>query len=139
MNALDQSALNTILQECRHCGACCRRYRKIVLQPEEVDFITKMGGYVGTSLSLRDLRGQSIEEAAARARESGRVYMVHPDSRGCVFLEKRNRKHHCRIYHHRPKSCRGFRCNFADNTFREIFGEDAVYLLGKDRFGFPLK
>jgi hypothetical protein len=45
----------------------------------------------------------------------------------------------CKIYHHRPRACRGFRCNMADNTFLDVFGQESTLLLGMDQFGLPLK
>ena len=65
--------------------------------------------------------------------------MVHPDDRGCVFLQKRNDKHFCKIYHYRPRTCRGFKCNLADSSFLNIFGRNATMLLGLDAFGLPIK
>jgi Fe-S-cluster containining protein len=65
--------------------------------------------------------------------------MIHPDDKGCVFLQKRNGKYACKIYHHRPRTCRGFRCNMADTSFWDIFGQNATLLLGMDAFGQPLK
>lgn len=133
------SALKTLLHECRQCGACCKKYRKIVLHPDEVDFIKKMGGHVGVNASLSQLRDKSLESVIEEAKYNGTLYMIHPDDRGCVFLQKRNGKYFCKIYHHRPRTCQGFRCNMADNTFLEIFGQDATMLLGMDRFGLPIE
>ena len=65
--------------------------------------------------------------------------MVHPDDQGCVFLQKRNNKHVCKIYHYRPRTCRGFKCNLADSSFLDIFGRNATMLLGLDAFGLPIK
>ena len=136
---LDASALTTLLHDCRQCGACCKRYRKILLQPEEVDFIRKMGGHVGVDASLAELRRRTLEELIESAKQDGRVYMIHPNDKGCIFLQKRNGKHYCKIYHFRPRTCRGFRCNMADSTFLDIFGSDATALLGLNAYGLPLK
>lgn len=132
-------ALKTLFHECRQCGACCKKYRKIVLYPDEVDFIRKMGGHVGVNVSLSQLREKPLEILIAEASSTGAVYMIHPDDKGCVFLQKRNGKYVCRIYHHRPRTCRGFRCNMADNSFLEVFGQNTTALLGIDAFGLPLK
>ncbi|BBO81978.1 hypothetical protein DSCO28_25440 [Desulfosarcina ovata subsp. sediminis] len=138
-SSVDASALKTLFQDCRQCGSCCKNYRKIVLQPDEVDFIRKMGGHVGVDASLSELRQRSLQELIETAKAEGKVYMIHPDDKGCIFLEKRNDKYYCRIYHHRPRTCRGFRCNMADSTFLDIFGRDATALLGIDAYGLPLK
>lgn len=135
---VDTTSLRTIFAECRQCGTCCTSYRKIALQPDEVEFIRKMGGHVGVDISLSQLRGKTMDELVAEARADGKVFMIHPDDRGCIFLEKRNDKHVCRIYHHRPRTCRGFRCNMADSSFLALFGADSIFLLGQDRFGLPL-
>ena len=135
----DPQALRTLFHECRQCGACCKRFRKIALYPDEVDFIRKMGGYVGIDASIAQLRQHSLSELIEAAKAGGKVYMIHPDDKGCVFLQKRNGKAHCKIYHHRPRTCRGFRCNMADNTFLDVFGQEATLLLGMDSFGLPLK
>lgn len=132
-------ALNSIFHDCRQCGACCKKYRKILLQHDEAAFIRKMGGHVGVDVGLNELRDNSLEELIARERGKDRVYMIHPDDKGCIFLEKRNGKYFCKIYHYRPRSCQGFKCNIADTTFNDIFGEDSILLLGKDRFGLPFK
>lgn len=136
--AVDSAALRTIFAECRQCGTCCKSYRKITLQPDEVDFIRKMGGHVGVNVSLAQLRDSSMEQVEAEAKATGKVFMIHPDDKGCVFLQKINGKHACRIYHHRPRACRGFRCNLADSSFLDLFGSDSIHLLGQDRFGLPL-
>lgn len=136
---IDTIALKTLLLECRQCGACCKNYRKIVLYPDEVDFIRKMGGHVGVNASLAQLRQQPLDDLIEAAQRDGKVYMIHPDDKGCVFLQKRNDKYYCRIYHHRPRTCRGFRCNMADSSFLDIYGHDATSLLGIDAYGLPLK
>jgi uncharacterized protein len=134
----NQAQLNTIFQECRQCGTCCRGYRKITLEPDEVEFVRKMGGHVGVDVHLDDLRTKTMEQLVQEARERGKVFMVHPDDQGCVFLERRNDKYRCRIYHYRPKACRGFRCTLADSSFLDLFARDSILLLGQDRFGLPL-
>ncbi|MCP3891090.1 MAG: YkgJ family cysteine cluster protein [Desulfobulbaceae bacterium] len=129
----DEDALKTILHECKQCGTCCKDYRKIVLHPDEVDFIKKMGGYVGANVSMSDIREKGLAAATEEATREGKVFMIHPDDKGCVFLEHRNDKYYCRIYHYRPRTCQGFRCNLADNSFLELFGGDsAIHLLGQD-------
>jgi uncharacterized protein len=135
----DAGALKTLFHECRQCGACCKNYKRILLQPHEVDFIRKMGGHVGVNASLSQLREESLASVIEAAKSGGRIYMIHPDDKGCVFLQKRDGKYTCRIYHYRPQVCRGFRCNMADNTFLDVFGQDATMLLGMDNFGLPLK
>jgi uncharacterized protein len=136
---INTDALKTLFHDCRQCGACCKNYRKIILYPDEVDFIRKMGGHVGVDASLAQLREKPLQELVEAARNDGRVYMIHPDDKGCVFLQKRNAKYYCRIYHYRPRTCRGFRCNMADSSFLDIFGRDATALLGLDEYGLPLK
>lgn len=139
-NSIDEQALKTIFHECRQCGACCKGYRKIGLQPEEVPFIEKMGGYVGVDVSLGQIREVGLERAVSTAKESGKSYMIHPDDRGCVFLQHRDGRYLCKIYHYRPKTCRGFRCNLADDSFLTLFGGgDAIHLLGQNSFGLPLE
>lgn len=138
MQTLCESTLNTIFDECRQCGTCCKKYRKILLQPDETAFITQMGGHVGVDLSLDVIREKGIDAATREAKERGKVFMIHPDDKGCLFLEKRNDKYVCKIYHHRPRTCRGFRCNLADNSFHSLFGDGAIHLLGQTTFGLPL-
>ncbi len=135
----DEAALKTIFHECRQCGMCCRTYKKILLRPEEAAFIRKMGGHVGVDLTLAQLREHSLETLRDGAQAGGKIYMIHPDDKGCIFLEKRDSKYCCKIYHYRPQTCRGFRCNMADTSFLDIFSRDANFLLGLDSFGLPLK
>ena len=135
---LDDATLRTIFAECRQCGTCCRSYQKIVLQPDEVAFIKKMGGHVGVAVSLNHLREKTMETLIEEARADGKIHMIHPDGQGCVFLQRRDGKHVCRIYHNRPRACRGFRCNFADSSFFDLFATKAMPLLGLDQFGLPL-
>ena len=134
----DETALRSIFTPCRQCGTCCTSYRKISLQPDEVEFIRKMGGHVGIDITLTQLREKSMQQLEEEALSRGRVYMIHPDDRGCVFLQKRNGKYYCKIYHHRPRTCRGFRCNLADTSFLDLFGQDSIHLLGQDHYGLPL-
>jgi Fe-S-cluster containining protein len=98
-----------------------------------------MGAHVGVDLTLAQLREQSLETLKHGAQAGGKIYMIHPDDKGCVFLEKRDGKYCCKIYHYRPQTCRGFRCNMADTSFLDIFSRDANLLLGLDSFGLPLK
>lgn len=135
----DAAALRTIFSECRQCGTCCRSYRKIALQADEVHFIRSMGGHVGYAIALDALREKTMDQLTAEAEAAGRIFMIHPDDRGCVFLERRDGRYRCRIYHHRPRTCRGFRCTVADSSFLDLFGADSIHLLGQDRFGLPLK
>lgn len=135
---VDAAALRTIFFECRQCGTCCKSYRKITLQPDEVDFIRKMGGHVGVDVSLNGLRAKSMDALVEEARATGKVFMIHPDDKGCLFLQRKNGKYCCRIYHYRPRACQGFRCNLADSSFLDLFGAGAMHLLGQDRFGQPL-
>ena len=136
----DESALPTIFHACRQYGTCCKKYRKIVLQADEVDFIKKMGGHVGTTLSMQDIREKGLAQASLDAKSLGKVYMIHPDDKGCIFLEHRNDKYFCKIYHYRPKTCQGFRCNLAEESFLQLFGgNDAIHLLGQNSYGLPLK
>ncbi len=136
---LTQSSLNTIFDECRQCGTCCKEYKRILLQPDEADYIKKMGGHVGVDLELREIREKGIEKATEDAKKAGKVYMIHPDEKGCIFLEKRNEKHFCKLYNYRPKTCRGFKCNFADSNALSLISGDAIHLLGQNKFGLPLK
>ena len=132
--------MKTIFHACRQCGACCKGYRKVVVQPEEALFIEKMGGHVGVNVTMKDIRASGLEAAAEQAKKSGKLYMIHPDDKGCVFLEHREGKYRCKIYHYRPKSCRGFRCTLADDSFFHLFGGDgAIHLLGQDLYGLPVK
>nr|WP_321464791.1 YkgJ family cysteine cluster protein [uncultured Desulfobulbus sp.] len=133
----DETTLKTIFAECRQCGTCCKSYRRIPLQPDEVDFIRKMGGHVGIDITLAQLRHKSMQQLEAEALTAGKVYMIHPDDKGCVFLRKVNGRYQCAIYHYRPRTCRGFRCTLADSSFLELFGRDSIHLLGQDRFGIP--
>ncbi len=135
---LDPKLLDTIFDECRQCGSCCKKYRKILLQPDEVDFIVKMGGHVGVSVRLNDLREKNMDELVAEAKGKKKIFMIHPDDKGCIFLEKRDGKYRCKIYHYRPRTCVGFKCNLADNSFKEVFEDDTIHLLGLDKFGNPL-
>jgi uncharacterized protein len=139
MNAhISESNLNTIFHECRQCGTCCKKYRKVTLYADEVLYIKKMGGHVGVNISMQEIWEKELEQATADAEAAGKIFMVHPDEKGCVFMEQRNEKYYCKIYHYRPRTCRGFKCNMADDSFFSLFADDATSLLGQDRFGLPL-
>ncbi len=135
---LDNATLKTILQECRQCGTCCKKYKKVLLQGDEIEFIKKMGGHVGVNATLKELREKTMSQLIAENKKLGKIYMIHPDDKGCIFLEQRNGLFYCKIYHYRPLSCQGFRCNLADESFLSLFADDAIHLLGQDRFGLPL-
>lgn len=139
ISSLDNETFKTILQECRQCGTCCKRYKKVVLQNSEVEFIKKMGGHVGVDVTLRQLREKPLSQLIEENKVTGKIYLIHPDDKGCIFLQCRNGLYFCRIYHYRPLSCRGFRCNMADNSFLDLFGGDATCLLGQDSFGIGLQ
>lgn len=138
MEKLDKNKLDTIFQECRQCGVCCKKYKKILLEADEVDRMKKLGANVGCMVRLDDLRTHNINDIAREEREKQKIYMIHPDDKGCIFLEKRNDKYYCKIYHYRPRSCRGFKCNMADESVSTLFMQDSIYLLGQDRFGRQL-
>ncbi|PHR28514.1 MAG: hypothetical protein COA36_06460 [Desulfotalea sp.] len=134
--SVDEEVLKTIFHECRQCGTCCKEYRKISLRADEVAFIEKMGGHVGVNVSMAEICEKGLERASKEAKQKGKVYMIHPDEKGCIFLQHKNNKYYCGIYHYRPRVCRGFRCNLADDSFLNLFvGEGAMHLLGKDAFG----
>lgn len=135
----DHTALKTIFHECSQCGACCKNYRKIVLHPEEVEYIEKMGGHVGIAVSFSEIREKGLQTARKEAANRGTVYMIHPDDTGCLFLQKRDGRYYCKIYHYRPRTCRGFKCNLADGSFFSLVGDDSIHLLGQNRFGLPLE
>jgi uncharacterized protein len=135
---IDANALKTIFHECQQCGTCCKKYRKITLHPDEVDFIKKMGGHVGIDVTLAEIRTKGLTQAREEAMKRGKVFMIHPDDKGCLFLQKRDGKYYCRIYNYRPRTCRGFKCNLADGTFLDLFGQDSIHLLGQNSFGLPL-
>lgn len=137
--SLDSSTLNSIFHECNQCGTCCKKYRKISLHKDEVEQIKKLGGHVGYDLSLVEIREKGLQQAQKEAIGRGKVYMIHPDDKGCMFLQKKNDKYYCKIYHYRPKTCRGFKCNMADDSFLSLFGQDSIHLLGQTTFGQPLK
>lgn len=137
-NALSAINLNTIFSECRQCGACCKKYRRILLQPDEVEYIKKMGGHVGVDVELREIREKGMAKAIEDAQKDGKVYMIHPDDKGCVFLQKRNGKYYCKLYNYRPQTCRGFKCNFADATALSLITDGAIHLLGQNNYGLPL-
>lgn len=136
---VDHTALKSIFHECNQCGTCCKQYRKITLHEDEVAFIEKMGGHVGVDLSFAEIREKGLEQARADAKKNGKIFMIHPDDKGCVFLQKRDGKYCCKIYHYRPRTCRGFKCNLADGTFLSLFGRDSIHLLGQNAYGLPLK
>lgn len=136
---LREADLNTIFDPCRQCGTCCKQYRKISLQKDEIDFIKKMGGHVGVNVNLNEIREKGIDLATEEAGREGKIFMIHPDNKGCIFLEKRNNKYYCKIYHYRPQTCRGFRCNMVDDSMLTLFGNDAILLLGQNSFGLPLE
>lgn len=91
------------------------------------------------NVSLNDLREHTMEELLDNARKEGKIYMIHPDDKGCVFLQKRNDKYSCKIYHYRPKTCRGFRCNLADASLLNMLSDDAILLLGQNQYGLSLE
>jgi len=136
---LNQDHLKTLLAECRQCGACCRRYRKVLLQPDEVDRIKALGGHVGVMVSLNALRDKTMDQLVEEAKGKDKIYMIHPDDKGCIFLQKVNGKYKCKIYHYRPEACRGFRCNLADSSMMDVFLEDPIHLLGLNRYGQKLE
>lgn len=131
----NKQKLDTIFQECRQCGTCCKKYKKILLEPDEIERMKKLGANVGIMVRLNDLRKKNIQDLTQEEKNKHKVYMIHPNDKGCIFLEKRNDKYYCKIYHYRPRACRGFKCNLADNTTESLFLEDSIYLLGQDRFG----
>lgn len=136
---LEETSLKTIFTPCRQCGNCCKQYRKITLQGEEAAFIKKMGGHVGVDISLKDIREMGIDMAREKAEQRGKLFMIHPDDKGCIFLERRNDNYFCKIYHYRPQACQGFRCNMADESMMALTGQDAILLLGQNTFGMPLE
>ena len=126
-----KNELDTIFLECRGCGQCCKGYRKILLMDDEVDFIKKMGGYVGVMIRMNDLREKKMDELVEEAKQKEDLYMIHPDENGCVFLEKVNTKYRCKIYNYRPKTCRNFKCSLAANPLMNIILKDPMCLLSK--------
>jgi uncharacterized protein len=135
---LDESLMKSIFHDCRQCGTCCKAFSKIKIYPEEVDFIKKMGGHVGIQVNISELIQKNINDLINEPEYKDKLYMVHPDSKGCIFLEQRNNNYYCKIYHYRPKTCQGFKCNLVDEHSRNLLFQDAIYLLGEDKYGFKL-
>ena len=135
---VNEYKLNTIFDKCRECGTCCKKYSKILLQAEEVDFLQKMGAHIGCLVPLYKLRDKPLSEVIQEEQQKNAIYMVHPDGKGCVFLEKRNDKYFCKIYYYRPKTCQGFKCNLVDNTMKDLFLNEPMTLLGMDKHGIKL-
>ena len=135
---LSPENLNTLFHECRQCGTCCKTYRKVLLEPDEVDRLRALGAEIGIMVCLNDLREKSMEQLVEEAKGKKDVYMIHPDGQGCIFLQKVNGKSRCKIYHYRPKACQGFRCSLADQSMEQLLLSDSIYLLVEDRFGQPL-
>jgi len=131
--------LNTLLQDCRQCGTCCKTYRKVLLEVDEVDRLRALGAEIGIMVCLNDLRQKSMEKLVDEAKGKGDIYMIHPDGQGCKFLQKVDGKYRCKIYHYRPRACQGFRCSLADESMQQLLLNDANYLLGEDRFGVKLE
>lgn len=109
------------------------------MDADEVAFIKRMGGHVGINISMKEIREKGLENARKEAAENGKVFMIHPDDKGCIFLERRNDLHSCKIYHYRPQACRGYRCNLADDSMLTMISGDAHLLLGQNSFGLPLE
>ena len=91
--------LNTLFNECRQCGVCCKSYRKVLLEPDEIDRLRALGAEIGVLVGLNELREKSMEQLVEEARGKHAVYMVHPDGNGCIFLQKVNGRSRCKIYH----------------------------------------
>ncbi len=136
---LDNDDLKTIFHECRQCGTCCKKYKKVLLETDEIEFIKKNGGHVGMDTTLKELREKSLQQLIEENKDKRKIYMIHPDDKGCMFLECHNGLYRCKIYNYRPRSCRGFRCNMADDSFLSLFADNAIHLLGQNTFGLPLK
>lgn len=136
---LSTEHLNTLFDECRQCGTCCKTYRKVLLEADEVDRLKALGAEIGVMVSLNDLRTKTMDELVEEAKGKKNIYMIHPDGDGCMFLQKVNGKYSCKIYHYRPRSCRGFRCSLADQSMEQLLLGDSIYLLGEDRFGMKLE
>jgi len=131
--------LRTIFDQCRQCGSCCKRYSRVLLAPDEVEFISKMGGHVGVTRTLRDLIGRRSASGQDAPQPGEQVVMVHPDEKGCVFLRRLGGgKHRCAIYNYRPLVCRRFKCNLADSSMAQVLG-DPICLLGLDALGHKLE
>ena len=136
---LTSEKLNTLFEECRQCGTCCKTYRKVLLEPDEIDRLRSLGAEIGVMVSLNDLRDKSMDQLVDEAKGKKAVYMIHPDGNGCMFLHKVNGKYQCKIYHYRPRACRGFKCSLADHSMEQLLLSDPILLLGEDRFGRKLE
>ena len=136
---LTSENMDTLFAECRQCGTCCKTYRKVLLEPDEIDRIRALGAEIGVMVSLNDLREKNMETLVEEAKGKKAVYMIHPDGNGCIFLQKVNGKYRCKIYHYRPRSCQGFRCSLADHSMEQLLLNDPIFLLGEDRFGRKLE
>ncbi|WP_321372166.1 YkgJ family cysteine cluster protein [uncultured Desulfuromusa sp.] len=136
---LTSENLDTLFHECRQCGTCCKTYRKVLLEPDEIDRLRALGAEIGVMVSLNDLRKKTMNELVEEARGKKAVYMIHPDGNGCIFLQKVNGNYRCKIYHYRPRACQGFRCSLADHSMEQLLLNDPIFLLGEDRFGRKLE
>ncbi len=129
MTVPSKEQLDTIFYECRQCGLCCKTYKKILLMPDEIDYMKKMGAHVGIMVKMNDLQENTMDQLVKEAREKDDVFMIHPDDKGCLFLSKKNAEYKCDIYHYRPKTCRQFKCSLAENSLMHLIFKDPLCLL----------
>jgi len=119
--------------QCVRCGACCRQGGPALHTPD-LDLVRQGVFALADLITVR--RGEVAREAGYGALEPVRREFVkiqgRPGRWSCKFYEAAT--HACRIYDHRPLSCRAFRCwdprELLDLQGKELL--DRQIILGDD-------
>ncbi len=86
--------------ECLQCGRCCSGPAEgnIWITKPEIELIAKFLG-----MTIDKFAGRYLKRVHFRTS-----IVEHPETKDCIFLEEKNGRKTCRIYHVRPAQCRNW-------------------------------
>ena len=103
MNKPQETAHASLTPVCTSCGACCRNFPFVKITQHDVDTLESFTGLAPEEFS-------NIDEI-----DSEKLFMKFNDSGDCVFLKQTEGGYACGVYAGRPKICRAYPANEAEN------------------------
>jgi Fe-S-cluster containining protein len=85
-----------LINFCKICAACCKRYPFVELSPKEILSIEKVTGLC--SEVFVNQKGENVEE----------YFLKFQDNGYCFFLNEENGSFFCEVYAARPLICKNF-------------------------------
>ncbi|MDP3980392.1 MAG: YkgJ family cysteine cluster protein [Chlamydiota bacterium] len=94
---------STLSEICRKCAECCKHYACVELSQNEINALEIFTG----------LHFELFTYSKGKADEG--YFLKFEENGDCVFLNKNNNGHSCRVYEARPEICKNYPSNPSQN------------------------